>query len=163
MAKKYTVLQYADRLEKLAKGVKKTVVPPFRRNLKIMQRALSAEYWKSPFAARIWKWQRDVKGDAKAKPSVKLGSPKRRSYVRWSHSEGAFIGKIHVLGLAAKLEHGGRLRRHVFWDSSRKRSRTPGLPVPRRPVFDRVVENKLWPRTVDDISKDFWKFVEREL
>jgi hypothetical protein len=162
MARTYTVLQFADRMEKLAKNLNKAILPPFRKNLKLMQRALAAEYWKQPFAARIWKWQRDVKGDPHGAPSIKLGTPKRRRYARWSPSEKAYIGKIWVFGLAAKMEIGGlRLRKHAFW--GRKDKRDPGLPVPRRPQWDRVVENRLWPNTVDDISDDFWKFVEREL
>ncbi len=161
MAKKYTVLQFADRLEKLGKNLNKAILPPFRKNLKVMQRALFAEYWKSPFAARIWNWRQE-KFSKKGGPSVKLGTRRTRRYARWSASESAYVAQINVSGLAAKLEHGGRLRRHVLW--GRKGDiRTPGVPVPRMPIFDRLIEGKLWPRTVDDISKDFWKFVEREL
>jgi hypothetical protein len=124
-----------------------------------MQKALYAEYWKNPFAARIWKWRQD-KWSKKGGPSVKLGARRRRSYGRWSASQGAYIAQINISGLAAKLEEGGKLRRHVFWG---KGSRKPGLPVPRRQIYERVVENKLFGQMVGDVEKEFWKFVEREL
>ncbi len=158
MAKKLTILQFADRLEVMKKGLNKAVLPPFRKNLKLMQRALYAEYWTNRFGARIWKWRQDKFG-VKGGPSVKLGSRKRRSYARWSASNQAYIAQINIAGLAAKIEQGGKLRRHVIFG----RAVRSGLPVPRNPHFDRVVENKLWPKTVDDISKSFWKFVERTL
>jgi hypothetical protein len=137
MARTYTVLQFADRLEKLAKNLNKAILPPFRKDLKIMQRALYAEYWKNPFAARIWKWRQD-KWNKKGGPAVKLGSRRRRSYGRWSASK------------------------HVFW--GRKGDvRKPGLPVPRMPVYEHVVENKLFGTMVGHVEESFWKFVEREL
>lgn len=170
---KYTILQYADRVERLAKGLNKAILPPFRRNLKIMQRALYAEYWESPFGERIWKWTThkfawttssrsggSVFTGRKSGPSVKLGSGRRRRYARWSASEGAYKGQINIEGMAAMMELGGRLRKHVFWG---KGEREPGLAVPRHEVYERVVENKLWDRAVDDISEDFWKYVEQEL
>jgi hypothetical protein len=161
MARTYTVLQFADRLEKLAKNLNKAILPPFRKDLKIMQRALYAEYWKNPFAARIWKWRQD-KWNKKGGPAVKLGSRRRRSYGRWSASQGAYIAQINISGLAAMLEEGGRLRKHVFW--GRKGDvRKPGLPVPRMPVYEHVVENKLFGTMVGHVEESFWKFVEREL
>lgn len=153
-----TVLQYADRIEKISKGLNKAILPPFRKNLKIMQRALYAEYWSNKFGARIWEWRQN-KFNLKGGPSVKLGSRKRRSYARWSQSNQAYIAQINVSGMAAKMETGGSLRRHVVFG----RSVLPGQKVPRHQVFDRVVENKLWPTTVDDISESFWKFVEQTL
>jgi hypothetical protein len=159
MARTYTILQFADRMEKLAKNLNKAILPPFRENLKVMQRALYAEYWKSPFAARIWKWRQN-KWNLKGGPAVKLGSRRRRSYARWSASQGAYTARINISGLAAMLEEGGRLRKHVFWG---KGSREPGPPVPRRQVYERVIENKLFDKMVGDVEKDFWKFVEREL
>jgi len=61
--------------------------------------------------------------------------------------------------MTAKIESGGRLRRHSFWGRS---DRKPGVVVPRRPVFDRVIKRQ-WGRTVDEISKSFWKFVDRQV
>jgi hypothetical protein len=60
--------------------------------------------------------------------------------------------------MAAMMETGGgRLRRHVIFG----RGEREGQRVPRMPVFDRVVERKLWDRNVDDISESFWRFVDR--
>jgi hypothetical protein len=164
MATKLTILQFTDRLEKIAtpRQLNKAILPPFRKGLKVMQQALAAEYWSNVFGRRIWEWQRDAKGDRKAGPSLKLGTRKRRRYARWSQSEGAYIGKIHILGLAAKMELGGRLRRHVPYGRE-ERAYSPGLHVPMSPKYASVVENKLWDRTVDDISDSFGKFVERTL
>jgi hypothetical protein len=164
MARTYTILQFTDRLEVLAKGLNKAILPPFRGNLKIMQKALYAEYWKNPFAARIWKWRQD-KWSKKGGPSVKLGTRRRRSYGRWSASQGAYIAQINISGLAAMLEEGGTLRKHVFWGKGSRKPglRKPGLPVPRMPVYGRVVENKLFGTMVGHVEESFWKFVEKEL
>jgi hypothetical protein len=149
MAKTYTVLQFADRLEKLSKNLNKAILPPFRKDLKIMQRALYAEYWKNPFAARIWKWTEgkfawttsgrsggSVFTGRKSGPAVRLGKRKRgrRQLARWSHSEGAYIAQINISGLAARM-----------------------------PVYERVVENRLFGEMVGHVEEKFWKFVEREL
>lgn len=170
---KYTILQFADRVERLAKNLNKAILPPFRRDLKIMQRALYAEYWESPFGARIWKWTThkfmwttsarsgaSILTGRKSGPSVHLGKGSRRKYARWSVSQGAYIGQLNIEGMAAKMELGGRLRKHVFWN---KGEREPGVGVPRHRRYEKVIENKLFPRLVDNVSKDFWKFVEREL
>jgi hypothetical protein len=158
MAKKYTILQFADRLEKIAtpKQLNKAILPPFRKGLKIMQRALYAEYWSNRFGARIWRWQINKFG--KGGPSVKLGSRRRRSYARWSSSESAYVGRIIVSGMAAKMEEGGNLRRHVPYGRE-ELARSPGLPVPRSPTFERVVERTLW----GYIAESFGRFVERTL
>lgn len=158
MARQLTILQFANRIEKVAKGLNKAVLPPFRKNLKIMQRALYAEYWSNEFAARIWKWRQE-KFNLKGGPAVKLGTGRRRSYARWSQSSSAWLAAIKLKGMVAMMETGGgRLRRHVIFGWA---VRTPGQRVPKMPVYDRVVENKLWDRNVNDISESFWKFVER--
>jgi hypothetical protein len=161
MAKTLTILQFADRIEVMAKGLNKAILPPFRKNLKIMQRALFAEYWSNRFGARIWKW-RQGKFNRKGGPSVKLGTRKRRSYARWSASESAYIARIVISGLAAKMEEGGKLRRHVPYGRE-SRAYSPGLSVPTSPKFTRVIENKLWDKNVNDVSESFWKFVDRTL
>ncbi len=159
MAKKLTILQFADRLELMAKGLNKAVLPPFRENLKVMQRALYKHYWSNRFGARIWKWRQDKFG-VKGGPSVKLGTRKRRSYARWSASNSAWIAQIRISGMAAMMETGGgRLRRHVIFG----RAVRGGQQVPKDPFYDRIVEKEQWPRTIDDVSKSFWKFVERTL
>ncbi len=159
MAKKYTLDQYSGRIEMLVKGLGKVVKPPFRKNLKLMQRALMGEYWKVPFAARIWKW-RQRKWNLKGGPSVKLGSTRRRSYARWSSSEKAWQGRIIVSGMAAKMETGGgRLRRHVIFG----RAEREGRRIPHKPAYERVVTNKLWDKNVNDIRKSYWDFIERTI
>jgi hypothetical protein len=177
MPLKLTILQLTDRLEKIAKvkELNRAILPPFRKNLKIMQRALFAEYWSNRFGARIWRWTTkkfawttsgrsggSVFTGRKSGPAVKLGTRKRRQYARWSHTQGAYIAQINIEGLAAKMELGGRLRRHVPYGRE-SAAYKPGLRVPTNRKFDRVVEQKLWPRTVEDISRDFWKFIERTL
>ncbi|UCD59030.1 MAG: hypothetical protein JSV16_08015 [Candidatus Hydrogenedentota bacterium] len=158
MARQLTILQFADRIEMMAKGLNKAVLPRFRKNLKIMQRALYAEYWENKFGARIWKWRQE-KFNLKGGPSVKLGAGRRRSYARWSASSSAWLAQIRISGMAAMMETGGgRLRRHVIFG---KAERKPGQQVPQMPVYDRVVESKLWDKNVDDVSESFWKFVER--
>lgn len=173
MARQVTILQYGDRLVKLSKGLNKAVLPPFRKNLKIMQRALYAEYWKNKFAARIWKWTEEafswttssrsgasIFTGRTSGPSVKLGTRKRRSYARWSQSNSAWIAQIRISGMAAMMETGGgRLRRHVVFG----RAVLKGQLLPALPVYDRVVERKLWAKNVNDVSESFWKFVDRTL
>jgi hypothetical protein len=163
MAAKLTILQFADRLEKIAtpKQLNKAILPPFRKGLKVMQKALYAEYWSNKFGARIWKWRQD-KFSRKGGPSVKLGTRRRRSYARWSQSNQAYIAQIVISGLAAKMEEGGRLRRHVPYGRE-SAAYSPGLSVPANRNFDKVVERKLWGKTVDDIAVSFGKFVERTL
>ena len=155
MARAYTILQYRDRLKVLKKDLNRAIQKPFRKGQKTMQSALMAEYWKSDFGARIWKW-RQRKFGVKGGPSVKLGGGRRRKLARWSGSEGAWVAPITVKGMAASMEDGGRLRRHVFWGRG---SREPGMVVPAHRVFDRVVE-KNFDKTVDEMSKGFWKFVD---
>ncbi len=162
MAKKYTVEQFRARLEEIAspRKLSRAITPPFRKGVKIMQAALAAEYWSSRFGARIWLWQRNVKGDKKGGPSIKRG--KSRQVVRWSNSNQAYVGKLFVRGLAKKIEEGGRLRRHVPYGRE-KLAYSPGLNVPTRPIFDRLIEGKLWPITLGYIEKDFEKYVQRNL
>ncbi len=153
----YTILQYRDRLKKLTKDLNKAIKPPFRKGQKLMRDELIDEYWDSEFGERIWEW-RKRKWGAEGGPAVKLGKGRKPKYPRWSASNQAYVAPINVTGLAAKIESGGgRLERHEFWGRS---SRRPGVVVPRRPVFDRVID-KQWDRTVDDISKAFWQFVDR--
>lgn len=159
MASKLTVLQYADRLNTIAKGLNKAVLPPFRKNLKIMQKALYKHYWSNKFGARIWKWRQE-KFNLTGGPSVKLGTRRRRAYARWSASNSAWIAQINIGGMAAMMETGGgRLRRHVIFG----RAVREGQQVPKSSFYNRVVEREQWPRTVNDISESFWKYVDRTL
>lgn len=156
MPKTYSILAYSERLKKMKRELNKAIVPPFRQGQKVMRAALIAEYWREPFAERIWEWRRR-KWNLKGGPSVKLGSGKRPKYPRYSQSNQAYVAPINVRGLAAKMETGGRLRRHSFWGRS---SRSPGAVVPRRRVYSRLID-KQFVRTVDYVSRSFWKFVRR--
>lgn len=154
-----TILRFADDLQKISKDLNKAVAKPFRDYMKLFQRALASEYWSVPFGKRIWEWQKNVKRDKKGAPSVKIGGRRRRHYARWSQSNEAFIATVWVFGLAAKIEEGGRLRRHdIFGRAERK----PGVMVPRKPVLDRI-HRKLADKAIGELSDSFAKFVERTL
>ena len=155
MSRNYTILQYRDQLKVLKKDLNKAVQKPFRKWQKTIQSALIAEYFESDFGEMIWKWRQDA-FSARGGPAVKLGSGRTRKLARYSTSEGAWVAPIVVRGLAAKIEEGGRLERHVFWGRG---SKSPGVVVPRRPVLDRVL-NKNFDKAVNDVSKSFWRFVD---
>ena len=161
MAKKETIEQFTANMKKLSKDLNKAILPPFRWHLQTLQKALARGYWSVRFGERIWKWQKEVKGDPHGAPSIKIGSPGRRRYARWSSSENAFVGKVFVFGLAAKIEEGGdRLRKHVMW--GRKEWISPGVMVPHHAVMDRVHE-QIANVSVRKMSEEFGKFVERTL
>ncbi len=160
MAKSYTPEQFAERLARIAdpKKLGSSITKPFRKHQKTIRAALIAEYWKHPLGSKIWKWRQDAFG-VRGGPAVKLGTGRRPHYPRWSHTSQAYVAPITVTGMAAEIEEGGHLRRHVFWGRG---SRSPGAVLSRMAVFDQVVD-KEWERCVNDMSDSFWKFVERTL
>ncbi len=160
MARSYTIFQYAEQLQQLRsakRGMNKAIRTPLKKWQKIMQRALIDEYAQSEFGERIWEWRRRKFG-VEGGPAVKLGPRyKRPKYPRWSASEQAYIAPLWVYGLAAQIERGGTLRRHVFWGRG---SRKPGVVVPRRPVFDRVYD-KLAMLAIRETGDAFYDYVKK--
>jgi hypothetical protein len=157
MARTYTLPGFAEQLKKLSKDLGKAVLPPMRKHQKAIRGRLIAAYWDVPFGERIWEWRRR-KFSVQGGPAVKLGTGRRPKNARWSRSEEAFIAPITVSGMAAKMEEGGRLRRHVLW--GRQSDIRAGLPVPRKAVMDRIIDDG-WDRAVKEISKSYRQFVDR--
>ena len=150
MARKYTILQYADQLEVLRKNLDKAILPPLRKGQRDIVKALKENYWKHPLGEKIWNWRKEKFLQPKSGPVV------RRKRARYSHTNQAYIAQVDVEGLAATIESGGRLRRHnVFGRAIIK----PGAVVSRRSALDNIVDRR-FPQVVDDASKAFGELVD---
>jgi hypothetical protein len=157
MARKYTILQFADRLDVMRKGLEKAILPPLRKGQRDIVKALKEHYWRHDLAAKVWRWRRDKFLQPRSGPVVNRRASSLRA--RWSHSQAAYIAMIEVEGLAAKVEAGGRLRRHSIFGRS---VRTPGAVVSRRPALDNITDRR-FDQVVDDAQGSFNDFVDREV
>ena len=83
---------------------------------------------------------------------------KKKYRARWSNSEGSYIAPIHVEGLAAKIEDGGRLERHVVFGKAVR----AGLVVHRRSALNRIVDEE-WGGILVKVEDSFGRFVEKTL
>lgn len=150
MARKYSILQFADKLEVLRKNLDKAILPPLRKGQRDIQKSLKEHYWRHPLGKKIWNWRKEKFLQPKSGPVV------NRKRARYSHTNEAFIAQIDVEGLAATIEHGGRLRRHnIFGRAIRK----PGAVVSRRSGLDNIIDRRFG-KIVDDASRAFASYVD---
>ena len=159
MAKKYTIEQFRQQLMQIAdpKRMGKSIMTPLRKGQRDIGKALKWAYWQHNLGGKVWEWRQKAFG-IKGGPVVRT---RKRQRTRWSASEQAYIAKIEVAGLAAKIEMGGRLEIHKMW-GRKSDARTPGVMVSRRPVLDRMIQ-AYWPGTLDNVQKSFNRFIERTL
>lgn len=162
MAKKYTVEEFRQRLMQIAdpKKLGKSVMTPLRKGQRDIGYELKSAYWQHRLGGKIWKWRQDKFG-VKGGPVVRT---RKKQRTRWSASERAYIAKIEVSGLAAKIEEGGRLEKHKFWNVIGGRSdfRQPGVIVARKSILDRMIDS-FWPGIANNVQRSFNDFIERTL
>jgi len=167
MAKKYTVEEFRQRLMVIAdpRRMGSAITKPLRFGQREIGKALKWAYWQHKLGGKMWEWRQKAFG-IKGGPVVRTLKKQR---TRWSDSERAYVAKIAVAGLAAKIEagvatdrnkYGGNLEKHKMW--GRKEFKQPGVIVSRRPVLDRMIE-AYWPGTVNEVQKSFNKAIERIL
>jgi hypothetical protein len=157
MAKKYDIEGFRRQLMLIAdkKKLGKSIMTPLRKGQRDIAGQLISHYWSHRLGRIIWEWRKDAFG-IKSGPMV---FTKKRYRTRWSGSENAYIAPIHVEGMAALIEQGGRLRKHVIFGRA---ERKPGVIVSRKPALNRILDRE-WPRITDEIAKSFSSFIERTL
>jgi hypothetical protein len=170
MARAYTVDGFRIKLQGIAdrNRLGRAVMRPLRKGQRKIALELIRHYWKHKLARIIWEWRKGLGTHTSARSGatfvmVQKSGPmvftKKRHRTRWSHSQKAYIAPIHVEGLAALVEAGGYLEKHVIFGRAERR---PGLMVRRSPAISRITERE-WPGIVRDAEDSFAKFVDRIL
>jgi hypothetical protein len=157
MAKKYDIEGFRKQLLKIVdkKKLGKAVMTPLRKGQRDIAGEVISHYWQHKLGRIIWEWRKEAFG-VKSGPIV---FTRKKYRTRWSSSQEAYIAQIHVEGMAALIQQGGKLRKHVIFG---KAERTPGVIVSRKPALIRIRDQK-WPGIVRDVEISFAKFVDRTL
>jgi len=157
MAKKYTVEEFRQRLMAIAdpKKLGKSITTPLRKGQRDIGYELKKHYWNHKLGRIVWDW-RTTKFGVRSGPVIKT----RKKYdTRWSNSERAYVAKVLISGLAAKIEEGGRLEVHKMWGKAERR---PGVMVSRSSAKDRIIDQQ-WPGIIAAIEESFGRFIEKTL
>ncbi len=179
MAKHRTIPEFRMRLKKYNKGIGKVVLPVMRKGQREIKKEMRREYATSSDLARIiYSWASNKKswqgagrsggsiflGSKKVKPSINPRKKAREWRAKWDGGRRAWTAGVLIVGMAAGIEEGGRLRVHKIFGGAKKGmpERRPGIRVPERAIRERI-EDREWNIVVRDAGRAHWDYLNKTL